>query len=48
MRKIRNAYNVLIRKREGKKLVGRPKSRQKDNIKLGLKEVGVWRALVEW
>ena len=34
-------YRVLVRKPEGKRLLGRPRSRWDDNIKMDLQEVGV-------
>jgi hypothetical protein len=33
----RNAYRILVRKPEGKRLQGRPKGRWKDNIKIDLR-----------
>jgi hypothetical protein len=36
----RNAYRLLVRKPEGKRLLGRPKHRWVDNIKMDLKEIG--------
>jgi hypothetical protein len=36
-RGIRNAYEILVAKPEGKRLPGRPRSRSKDNIKMYLK-----------
>ena len=51
MGKSRNAYRVLVGKPEGKRLLGRPRRRWEDNIKMDLREVGCepgdWRALVE-
>ena len=40
----RGVYRVFVGKREGKRPLGRPRRRRKDNIKLGLQEVGcgVW------
>jgi hypothetical protein len=32
MEEIRNAYNILVRKPEGKKPFGRPRNRWEDNI----------------
>jgi hypothetical protein len=34
MEEMRNAYNILIRKREGKISLGRPTRKWKDNIKM--------------
>jgi hypothetical protein len=36
----RGVCRVLVGKREGKRLFGRPRRRWEDNIKMGLKEVG--------
>jgi hypothetical protein len=36
----RGAYRVLLGKCEGKRLLGRPKLRWEDNIKMDLQEVG--------
>ena len=40
MEQSRNAYRVLVGKSEGKRLLGRPKRRCEDNIKMDLREVG--------
>ena len=46
-----NAYKVLVAKPEGKRPLGRPSHRWKDNIKMDLREVGCdpgeWIDLVE-
>jgi hypothetical protein len=42
----RNAYRLLVEKPEGKRPLGRPRSRWVDNIKMDLEEVG-WGD-VEW
>jgi hypothetical protein len=34
MGKMRNSYNILVRKPEGKMLLGRTRRRWKDNIRL--------------
>ena len=34
-------YRVLLAKREGRRPLGRPRNRCKDNVKMDLKEVGV-------
>ena len=39
----RNAYRVSVERPEGKRPLGRPKLRWKDNIKTDLQEVG-WEA----
>jgi len=36
----RGVYRVLVGKPEGKRPLGRPRHRWKDNIKMGLREVG--------
>jgi hypothetical protein len=36
----RNAYRILVVKREGKRPLGRPRCRWVDNIKLDLREIG--------
>jgi len=43
----RGVYRVLVGKPEGKRTLGRPRSRWEDNIKMDLQEVGcgVW---TEW
>jgi hypothetical protein len=47
----RGVYRILVRKREGKRPFGRPRSRWEDNIKLDLEEVGCggmdWIVLAE-
>jgi len=47
----RAAYRVLVRRSEGKRPLGRPRSRWKDNIKMALYEVGWgdmdWMCLAE-
>ena len=37
----KGVYRVLVGKPEGKRLLGRPRRRWKDNIKMDLQEVGV-------
>jgi hypothetical protein len=39
MGEMRNACNILTGKPEGKRLVGRPRCRCKDNIKMDLGEI---------
>jgi hypothetical protein len=39
----RGAYRILMRKPEGRRLLGRPGPRWEDNIKMNLREVG-WGA----
>jgi hypothetical protein len=36
---MRNAYNILVRQLEGKRLLRRPRHRQ-DNIRMDLREIG--------
>ena len=38
----RGVYRVLVGKPEGKRPLGRPRSRWEDNIKVDLQEVGWW------
>jgi hypothetical protein len=40
---LRNIYEVFVRKRNGKRSLGRPRRKWKDNIRLDLREVG-WLA----
>jgi hypothetical protein len=42
----RNAYRILVGKPEGKRPLGRPRSRWMDNIKIYLREIG-WDG-VDW
>jgi hypothetical protein len=35
-----NAYRILVGKPEGKRLLGRPRRRWEDNIKMDLREIG--------
>jgi hypothetical protein len=37
--KTKNAYRILVRKPEGKRLLARPKRRWVDNIKMDLREI---------
>jgi hypothetical protein len=39
-------YRVLVGKTQGKRPLGRPRSRWEDNIKMDLQEVGFWG--VDW
>jgi hypothetical protein len=41
----RNAYRILVGKPEGRILLGRPKCRLEDNIKMDFTEIG-WDGLV--
>jgi hypothetical protein len=40
MGKKKNAYSVLVWKPEGKRLLGRPRRRLDDNIKMDIREIG--------
>jgi hypothetical protein len=45
----RNTYRLLVGKPEGKRLLGRPRRRWVDNIRMDLEEVGwgvMWTRLV--
>jgi hypothetical protein len=37
----RGVYRVLVGKPEGKRLVGRPRHRWEDNIRMDLREIGI-------
>jgi hypothetical protein len=37
---VRGAYNILVGKPEGRKLLRRPRRRWEDNIKMDLREIG--------
>jgi hypothetical protein len=41
-----NAYRILVGKREGNTLLGRPRHRWVDNIKMDLREIG-WGSM-DW
>ena len=44
----KGVYRVLVGKSEGKKLLGRPRRRWEDNIKMDLQEMewGAWTGLI--
>jgi hypothetical protein len=42
----RNAYRILVEKLQGKRPLGRPRSRWEDNIDMDLREIG-WSGM-EW
>jgi hypothetical protein len=44
MGKGRGVYRVLVGRPEGKKPLGRPRRRWEDNIKMDLKEIGIYGA----
>jgi hypothetical protein len=37
---MRNAYNILVGKPEGKRPLGRPRRRWKDNVRMDLRGIG--------
>jgi hypothetical protein len=39
-----NAYEILIGKPEGKRQLGRPRSRWEDNMRMDLREIG-WEGM---
>jgi hypothetical protein len=43
---VKNAYKILVGKREGKRPLGRPKRRWEDNIRMDIREIG-WKG-VDW
>jgi hypothetical protein len=44
---MRNAYGVVVLKPEGKRLFGTPRHRWDDNIRIGLREVGLGRCALD-
>jgi hypothetical protein len=42
----RNSYKILVRKTEGKRLLGRPRRKWEDNIRMYLREI--WWEVVDW
>jgi hypothetical protein len=44
MGEIRNAYNIVVGKFEGKRRLGRVRCRWEDNIRMDLREVG-WESV---
>jgi hypothetical protein len=44
---MRNAYNILVRKRERNSSLGIPRRRWEDNIRMDLREIGGGRS-VDW
>jgi hypothetical protein len=40
MGEVRGAYNILVGRPEGRRLLGRPRRRWEDNIKMDLREIG--------
>jgi hypothetical protein len=43
---VKNAYKILVRKPEEKRLLGRPKCRWKDNTRMDLRRIG-WEGM-DW
>jgi hypothetical protein len=41
MEEVRNAYNILVGKPEGRRPLGRPRCRWEDNIGMNLRETGL-------
>ena len=41
----RGVYRVLVGKPEGKRPLGRPRRRWVDNIRMDLRDVGIWTGL---
>jgi hypothetical protein len=46
MGQVRNAYNILAGEHEGKRLIGRPRCRWEDNMRMNLSEI--WWEGMEW
>jgi hypothetical protein len=46
MGEMRNSHNILVRKPEGKRQLGRHRHRWEDNIRMDLREIG-WEG-VDW
>jgi hypothetical protein len=46
MGEMRNSYRISVGRHEGKKPLGRPRHRWKDNIRMDFKEIG-WEG-VDW
>jgi hypothetical protein len=40
----RGVYRVLVARPEGKRALGRPRRMWEDNIKMGLREIGIYGA----
>jgi hypothetical protein len=38
-REVRDAYNTLVGKQEGKRLLGRPRHRRQDNTRIDLRKI---------
>jgi hypothetical protein len=46
MGEVRDAYTILVGRPEGKRPLGRPRRRWKDNNKMDLRAIGFWD--VDW
>jgi hypothetical protein len=46
MEEMKNAYNILVGKLEGKRPIGGPMRRLEDKIRMDLREI--WWKVVEW
>jgi hypothetical protein len=46
MGEVRNAYNILVGRPEGRRPLGRPRRRWEDNMKMDLREIRFWD--VDW
>jgi hypothetical protein len=44
----RSMYRLLVRKPEGSRLLGRPRHRWEDNIKMDLGAIILWEGGVDW
>jgi hypothetical protein len=42
MGEVRDPYNILVGRPEGRRPLGRPRRRWEDNIKMDLREIGFW------
>jgi hypothetical protein len=47
MEEMRNAYKILVRKPERERLLGGPRRRWEDNIKMDIREIG-WKVWTEF
>jgi hypothetical protein len=47
MRQVRNSYDILVGKPEGKRPLGRPRRRLEDNIRMDIREIVVRRCGVD-
>jgi hypothetical protein len=42
MGEVMDAYNILVGGPEGRRPLGKPRSRWEDNIKMDIREIGFW------